>query len=110
MTIHMVFANWVRLAILNFTTILLILMLFFWKRQPFKLVSWMVVAISIVLLCLTPSILHSSFSLLILFICYTLLPLQLRETLAAAAAITAVALAVQLFKGPTTREIIAEAL
>ncbi|KAI1705680.1 adenylate and guanylate cyclase catalytic domain-containing protein [Ditylenchus destructor] len=109
MVIHAVFANWIRLAIINLVNVLLILLILVWKKQPLAL-SWIVVASSLVLLCLSPAVLHSSFAILILFLCYTLLPMQLQASALAAGIVTAIALGLQLWNGADSKQIIAEVL
>ena len=98
MGIHSIFGNWLHFAALNILNILNILLLIFWKKQPLRL-SWAVVGLAMGILCLAPPVLHSSFAILILFLCYTLLPLQLCETALAALLITALALALQFING-----------
>lgn len=69
---------------------LLIMLICVWKRQTIAL-TWIVVASSMLLLCFAPHTLRSSLAVLVLFLCYTLLPLQLKPSAIAASAITVVA-------------------
>ncbi|KAM3724415.1 Adenylate cyclase type [Dirofilaria immitis] len=62
--------------------------LLLWRRRNSFLLSWIIVACSIMVLIVTPLIKLFCFSLLLLFLCYTLLPLELIHSLMAAIIIT----------------------
>ncbi|KAK6009909.1 hypothetical protein OSTOST_25132 [Ostertagia ostertagi] len=57
--------------------------------------QWLSRALQVLLAC-APYIVHSSLTVLILFLCYTLLPLPLIPTASAAAVVSATGLAIQL--------------
>uniref|UniRef100_A0A915CPB8 adenylate cyclase n=1 Tax=Ditylenchus dipsaci TaxID=166011 RepID=A0A915CPB8_9BILA len=109
MVIHSIFSNWIRFAAINLVNVLLILLILVWKKQPLAL-SWIVVFSSLILLCLSPPVLHSSFAILNLFLCYTLLPLQLQASALAAFIVTLVALGLQVLNGADSKQLVAEVL
>lgn len=100
MTLHSILSNWFRFAIINLVNVILVLLLLVWKRQPLTL-SWLVVGCAIVILGFAPSFLQSSFAILTLYLCYTLLPLQLRPSAVAALAVTISALILHLYNEGT---------
>ncbi|KAI6222383.1 Adenylyl cyclase V [Aphelenchoides fujianensis] len=95
MIFHAVAANWIRFAAINIVNMLLILLICVWKQQTLAL-TWIVVASCMVLLSFAPDILRSALTVLVLFLCYTLLPLQLRPSALAAVAITSVAVVLEI--------------
>jgi hypothetical protein len=90
MATHAIRSNWFLFAAINIINMMLILLIFVWKRQTFAL-TWIVVISCMLLLCFAPQSLRSTLAILILFLCYTLLPLQLKPSALAAGAITIVA-------------------
>uniref|UniRef100_A0A1I7RZD0 adenylate cyclase n=1 Tax=Bursaphelenchus xylophilus TaxID=6326 RepID=A0A1I7RZD0_BURXY len=95
MAVHAVSSSWFRFAAINIITLLLILLLCVWKKQTLAL-SWVVIVSSGVLLCFAPLSLRSSLTVLMLFLCYTLLPLQLKPSAIAAVFITSIALLLEV--------------
>lgn len=102
--IHSLLSNWVRLAAINIINIFLISLICLWKRQRYVL-SWISVVSALLLLCLSPPVLHSSISILILFLCYTLLPLQLQPSALTAISVTFVALLLQFLNGADIKQV-----
>jgi hypothetical protein len=104
MIIHAISGDWLKFAALNVINVLLLLLIFVWEKQPLIL-SWIVVAASAIILCFAPVALSSSMTLLTLFLCYTLLPLQLKPSALAAIIITLLALIIQFFHYAKPREV-----
>lgn len=100
MSLHAFLSNWVQFAVINFVNVLLILLLIVWKRQPLTL-SWVVVGCAITISAFAPAFLQSSFAILALYLCYTLLPLQLRPSAFAALGVTLSALTLHLYNEET---------
>lgn len=69
-----------------------------WRRHDHVILSWTVVGCSLLILTAAPVSLLSSFALLLLFLCYTLLPLQLMHSLIAASLVTGTTLTVHIFR------------
>ncbi|KAK0418163.1 hypothetical protein QR680_013407 [Steinernema hermaphroditum] len=74
------------------------------------LLSGAVVLCAVILLAVTPIMLHSSMTLLVLFLVYTLLPLQLIHTVCAALFVTVTALVIQFVHFQDPRQLGAELL
>ncbi|VDK51357.1 unnamed protein product [Anisakis simplex] len=87
-----------------------IVALLVWRRQDHILLSWIVIGCSVLMLISAPLSLLSSFALLILFLCYTLLPLQLIHSVTAASLITVTVLALHIYQVHTFRQVIIEFL
>lgn len=102
--INFLIPNWLRLTAINIINIFLILLICLWKRQHLAL-SWMAVFSAIVLLFLSPPILYSSISILILYLCYTLLPLQLQPSALTAITVTIVSILLQIFNGADYKQV-----
>ncbi|KAH7731120.1 CRE-ACY-4 protein [Aphelenchoides avenae] len=94
MFVQAVFSSWPKFAVINVINILFVMLVLVWKRHPLAL-SWLVVVACIFLLSLSPAVLQSSLTLLILFLCYTLLPMQLGPSALAALLISFVSLALR---------------
>lgn len=90
MVTHAIKHDWFLFAAINIVNMLLILLICVWKKQTVAL-TWIVVASCMLLLCFAPDNLRSSLAVLVLFLCYTLLPLQLKPSALAAMSITVVA-------------------
>uniref|UniRef100_A0A7E4V1G9 adenylate cyclase n=1 Tax=Panagrellus redivivus TaxID=6233 RepID=A0A7E4V1G9_PANRE len=104
-----IFEDWIKVAALNVLNIGLILMLFFWDRQPLAF-SWVLVAACLVLIGFSPAVMSSTTALLTLFLGYTMMPLQLGASAAAAFLITMTALGRQAFESWDLTQMIAELL
>lgn len=70
------------------------MLIFVWRKQS---ATWIVVVSCMLLLCLAPTSLRSALAVLVLFLCYTLLPLELKSSAIAAGSITAVAGVMEIF-------------
>ena len=81
------YGRWMELAFLNVINIALILSLFVWDKRPLTF-SWLVIGFFILLIQLSPTVMSSSIALLTLFMCYTMMPLQLTSSAVAAGLIT----------------------
>ncbi|EPB65322.1 hypothetical protein ANCCEY_15615, partial [Ancylostoma ceylanicum] len=81
----------------------------FHKGHSYVLSS-VVIVCSVVLLACAPYIVHSSLTLLILFLCYTLLPLPLLPTALAAAVVSATGLSIQLINNADGTMLISHAI
>lgn len=75
-----------------------------WKKHPLAL-SWLVVVACVFLLSLSPTVLQSSLILLILFLCYTLLPMQLGPSALAALLISLISLALRFLVDGDQRKV-----
>lgn len=90
-----IYEEWTKLAALNVINVGLLLMLLFWNRQPLTF-SWVVVCSCLILIIFSPSVMSSSIALLTLFLCYTMMPLQLRSSALAASLLSIAALSKHL--------------
>uniref|UniRef100_A0A9J2PCN2 adenylate cyclase n=1 Tax=Ascaris lumbricoides TaxID=6252 RepID=A0A9J2PCN2_ASCLU len=81
-----------------------------WRRHDHVILSWTVVGCSLLILTAAPVSLLSSFALLLLFLCYTLLPLQLMHSLIAASLVTGTTLTVHIFRVHNLKQLIIELL
>uniref|UniRef100_A0AC35FJU9 GGDEF domain-containing protein n=1 Tax=Panagrolaimus sp. PS1159 TaxID=55785 RepID=A0AC35FJU9_9BILA len=86
-----IYGEWTKLAALNVINVGLVLMLLFWDRQPLTF-SWVVVSSCLILIVFSPAVMSSSIALLTLFLCYTMMPLQLKSSAVAATILTLAAL------------------
>ncbi|KAI6200887.1 Adenylyl cyclase V [Aphelenchoides besseyi] len=109
MVIHAVSANWFRFAAINIVNMLLILLICVWKKQTVAL-TWIVVGSCMILLSFAPDSLRSALTVLVLFLCYTLLPLQLRPSAIAAVTITLVAVVLEVINFISVKQCITELL
>ncbi|CAD6188093.1 unnamed protein product [Caenorhabditis auriculariae] len=76
-----------------------------------QILSAVVVVCSVVLTACSPLILHFSLALLLLFLCYTLLPISLLPTFLCAAVLSATALAIQgVYDFPSLESLVADAI
>ncbi|KAL3096373.1 hypothetical protein niasHT_026340 [Heterodera trifolii] len=90
--VHANLHNWLRFALSINLLVLLLLTTWRWRSALF---TWAVVIVSLCLLLLSPQHLISLLTILLLLLCYTAMPLQLKASLLAAFAISAVSLAVR---------------
>ncbi|TKR67787.1 hypothetical protein L596_023882 [Steinernema carpocapsae] len=107
--LNAIFAEWVMLGgVIGVLLCILILMCI--SHNSRTVLSGTVVLCSVILLATTPIMLHSSMTLLVLFLCYTLLPLQLIHTFLAALFVTFTALVIQYVHFQDWRQLGAELL
>ncbi|KAK6739560.1 hypothetical protein RB195_008202 [Necator americanus] len=101
--------EWILLMFLVIIDVVVLGWTIFHKGNCYVLSS-VVVVCSVVLLACAPYIVHSSLTLLILFLCYTLLPLPLLPTALAAAVISATGLSIQLINSANGTLLISHAI
>ncbi|WKY00497.1 hypothetical protein Q1695_014943 [Nippostrongylus brasiliensis] len=101
--------EWILLGILVIIDVFVLGWAIFHKGNSIVLSS-VVIVCSVVLLACAPYIVHSSLTLLILFLCYTLLPLPLIPTTLAAAVVSATGLSIQLLNNADGTMIISHAI
>lgn len=87
-TVITVLSNTWSVAVVLIFVDAVIAALLLWRQCDSFLLSWIIVACSIIVLIIAPLIKLFCFSLLFLFLCYTLLPLELIHSLLAAILIT----------------------
>jgi hypothetical protein len=104
-----IYGEWTKLAALNVINVGLVLMLLFWDRQPLTF-SWVVVSSCLILIVFSPAVMSSSIALLTLFLCYTMMPLQLKSSAVAATILTLAALSRHLLDTIDVTQLIAEIL
>uniref|UniRef100_A0A914P463 adenylate cyclase n=1 Tax=Panagrolaimus davidi TaxID=227884 RepID=A0A914P463_9BILA len=104
-----IYGEWTKLAALNVINVALVLMLLFWDRQPLTF-SWVVVCSCLILIVFSPAVMSSSIALLTLFLCYTMMPLQLKSSAVAATLLTLAALSRHLLDTIDVTQLIAEIL
>uniref|UniRef100_A0A183C6S6 adenylate cyclase n=1 Tax=Globodera pallida TaxID=36090 RepID=A0A183C6S6_GLOPA len=90
--VHANLHNWLQFALCINLLVLLLLTTWRWRSALF---TWAVVLVSLCLLLLSPQNLISLLAILLLLLCYTAMPLQLKASLLAAFAISAVSLTVR---------------
>ncbi|XGW17237.1 hypothetical protein V3C99_002110 [Haemonchus contortus] len=101
--------EWILLIFLAVVDLFILGWVIFHKGNSIVLSS-VVILCSVVLLACAPYIVHSSLTLLILFLCYTLLPLPLIPTASAAAVVSATGLSIQLINNADETALITHAI
>lgn len=94
--VHLILSNWFRFSLISFVNIILIFLFFNCKSHPFKFL-WIVIGCIIVSFLIAPTFLQSSFAIIALYLCYTLLPLQLKASAFAAFVVTLSAFILYLY-------------
>uniref|UniRef100_A0A0K0F830 adenylate cyclase n=1 Tax=Strongyloides venezuelensis TaxID=75913 RepID=A0A0K0F830_STRVS len=105
--LHSINEDWIKLAILSSITVVLFISCCLTKSNAY-VISILIVITSGILLGTIPILLHSCMALLLLFICYTLLPLQLRPSILAASVLTIITVATHCVHFSDWRSLIAE--
>ncbi|GMT17702.1 hypothetical protein PFISCL1PPCAC_8999 [Pristionchus fissidentatus] len=99
---------WSAVALL--VSCLLVAVLIVLYRGNAQIISWILVVYSLILVACSPPVLHSALTLLIIFMCYTLLPLPFMPTVIAALLISIIGILVQFIHKGGGVQLLSDAL
>lgn len=95
---------WFAIGILILLDVSLIGLLI-WQRRDHFLLSWIIVSCCIILLIAAPISSLTSLAILLLFLCYTLLPLQIFHSIIAAIFISFTAIIIRFISTKTSKQV-----
>ncbi|CAI4227979.1 unnamed protein product [Auanema sp. JU1783] len=102
-------SEWIFCAILAVIDIFILSITILYKGNA-KILSSIVIICCIACVFCAPPILHSSLTVVVLFLCYTLLPIPLALTLVSAVLVTCISLVIQLVRVYDAQSLLSDAL